>query len=64
MCGISASSHDLAAEISAGRLREDLYYRLGVVPLTMPPLAQRREDIPPCQTFHRIGGKAAWGLAV
>ena len=43
---VSASSRNLATEISAGRLREDLYYRLGVVPLSMPPLAQRREDIP------------------
>jgi len=43
---ISASSRDLAGEIGSGRLREDLYYRLGVVPLTMPALADRREDIP------------------
>ena len=43
---ISASSRDLATEIAEGRLREDLYYRLGVVPLSMPALAERREDIP------------------
>ena len=43
---ISASSRDLSREITDGRLREDLYYRLGVVPLLMPSLADRREDIP------------------
>ena len=43
---ISASSRDLPVEVSEGRLREDLYYRLGVVPLSMPSLADRREDIP------------------
>ena len=43
---ISASSRDLAAKIRDGALREDLYYRLGVVPLMMPPLADRRDDIP------------------
>jgi len=43
---ISASSLDLAGEISSGALREDLYYRLGVVPLNMPALAERPEDIP------------------
>ena len=43
---VSASSRNLLYEISEGRLREDLYYRLGVVPLSMPSLADRREDIP------------------
>ena len=42
---ISASSHDLAASIAQGLLREDLYYRLGVVALNVAPLSQRREDI-------------------
>jgi two-component system nitrogen regulation response regulator NtrX len=43
---VSASARSLSQEIEEGRFREDLYYRLNVVPVHLPPLAERREDIP------------------
>lgn len=43
---ISSTTRDLATEIGAGRFRQELYDRLNVVPIAVPPLAERREDVP------------------
>ncbi len=60
---ISSSSRDIAAEIAYGRFREDLFHRLSVVPIRVPSLSERREDIPELIDYFMNQISAATGLS-
>jgi two-component system response regulator AtoC len=63
---LAATARDLAAEAAAGRFREDLFYRLNVVAVHLPPLAERPEDIAPLARYFaaRLGKRMGRALAL
>ncbi|WP_375457920.1 sigma-54-dependent transcriptional regulator [uncultured Enterovirga sp.] len=59
---VSSSSRDLPTEIAEGRVREDLFHRLSVVPIRIPSLSERREDVPELIEFFQDQISASTGL--
>jgi two-component system nitrogen regulation response regulator NtrX len=59
---LSTTNKDLHAEIAAGRFREDLYYRLAVVPMKVPALKDRREDVPALAAFFLARSAESSGI--
>lgn len=61
---VAATNRDLAAEVAAGRFREDLYYRLAQITIVIPPLRERAEDIPVLMSAFIAKANATLGLMI
>jgi two-component system response regulator AtoC len=61
---LAATHRDLAAETAAGRFREDLFYRINVLPIVIPPLRERREDVPLLVDYFIARNNAKFGTSI